>query len=283
MISLDEVVEKIDDFPTLPSIYSTMLELVSNPRTTVHDLAAAISSDPACAAKLLRAVNSSVYGLPGRVQSISEAIFHLGYTEVKNLVMAISVINMFNKNRAFHAFNIIDLWKHSLAVGVIARLLGKTMRVANVDSYYTNGLLHDIGKMFFLENAYMDYSNISRIVNEQNSSLIETERQILGVNHTEIGELIARKWLLPESICRAIRYHEIGLVDDEFDMEVACVHLADIISRMLELGNPGDAVVPQPNEEIWKHMNLLPNTFINLLPEIMTDYEQSVSIMLSNE
>ncbi len=258
-----------------------MLELMANPRTTVNQIADAISSDPACSLKLLKTVNSSVYGLRGRVTTINEAVFHVGFAEVKNLVTAISVFEMFSKMPVVQSFNIIDLWKHSLAVGVIARLLAKHLNLRNIENFYTQGLLHDLGKMFFLRAMPQEYSMVVRRVHEQNGVLLLTEREVLGTDHTRVGESIARKWQLPDSLCNAVRWHEEGLVNGRFNVDVACIHLADIMARILDLGYGGDRIVPQPCIDIWALIDVPPRTFENMLPAILTDYDQAVAIMLS--
>ncbi len=278
--TLDHIIDHIEDFPTLPSVYTSMLELMANPRTTVNQIADAIASDPACSLKLLKTVNSGLYGLRGRVSTIHEAVFQVGFNEVKNIVTAISVIQMFPKNFGVQSFTLIDLWKHSIAVGVIARLLAKKLKVRNSESYYTQGLLHDLGKMFFMRAMSDEYAHIVRMVSEQQRSILETEREVLGTDHTRVGESIARKWQLPDSMCHTLRWHEEGLINGVYNTDVAVIHLADIAARILELGYGGDRIVPQPQIEIWEHLSLAPGTFESMLPEIMHDYEHSTAIML---
>jgi putative nucleotidyltransferase with HDIG domain len=275
------IIEHIEDFPTLPTIYSSLLDLLSNPRTTVNDLADVILTDPASSAKILKTVNSSIYGLQVRVETISQAIFHVGFNEVKNLVMALSVIKIFSASKSFQQFNLIDLWKHSLAVGVITRLLGKNLNISNLENFYISGILHDIGKMFLLKSFNTEYSVVVNNVIEKKINLIEAEEQIFGINHCKIGQLIAEKWNLPESIINVINYHH--KFDVNFDIQVVCVYLANLIAIMLELGFDGNFLIPQPDIRLWNYLNFNPDIFTELLPQIIRDYEQAVSILLISE
>jgi len=70
-------------------------------------------------------------------------------------------------------------------------------------------------------------------------------------------------------------------VDGRFDVDVACIHIADIMARILDLGYGGDRVVPQPCQSVWTLLNIAPHTFENMLPAIVHDYEQAVDIMLA--
>jgi HD-like signal output (HDOD) protein len=105
---------------------------------------------------------------------------------------------------------------------------------------------------------------------------------MLGTDHEQVGALIAKKWNLPATITNAIQYHEEGLINGFFDPDVACVHLADIIARMLEFGYGGDRLVPQPEQRIWDNVSIKPGSFKAMLPTIEREYRESVSIMLPN-
>ncbi|MFM8438587.1 MAG: HDOD domain-containing protein [Candidatus Kapaibacterium sp.] len=279
-VDITSIVAEVEDFPTLPTIYTSLLELMANPRTTVHQLADMVATDPACALKLLKTVNSSMYRVQGRVNSISEAIFHVGFNEVKQLVTAITVVNTLTGQASTMTSSIVDLWKHSLGVGVIAKILAASTNDRNGGHHYTNGLLHDIGKLFFMRAYPKEYVSLLKEVNEQNGLIVEAEKRQFGMDHTEVGELLARRWRLPESLCTTIRHHEEGTVNGQFNRDVAIIHVADIAARMLELGNGGDRVVPRPTFEVWAGLGIPPKTFSQMREVIVRDYEQAVSVML---
>lgn len=282
MKSVNDMVEQVKEFPTLPTIYGALLDVISNPRSTVADVANIISQDQAAATKILKSVNSSIYGLQVRVDTISQAIFHLGFNEVKNLVIALSVIDIFQKTQSLPQFNVVDLWKHSIAVGVVTRLLGKSIGIKNLENYFLAGILHDIGKLFFLKNFNNEYDHVVKYVLENDTVIQMAESKVFGITHTVIGDMLAEKWKLPVSIRNAIKHHTRGLVDGKSDVQVCCVHIANIIARMMELGFPGDNLVHEPNIDTWNYLNFPPHTIISLMPQIKSDYQQSVSILLKS-
>jgi HD-like signal output (HDOD) protein len=280
---IKKIVSQINDFPTLPTIYTSLLDLIGNPRASVADVANIVAQDIAASTKILKAVNSSVYSLQTKVDTITQAIFHLGFNEVKNLVVTLSVLDMFETTSSVQSFNMIDLWKHSIAVAVTTRNIGKEIGIKNVENYFLAGLIHDIGKFIFLKTLSVDYIPVIKYLEKEDINIEIAENEILGINHCIVGELLVKRWGLPSSITNSIRYHSTGFIGDEANLQVACVHLADIIARTLELGYPGDNLVPEPNEKVWSVLKMQNGAITSLIPKILTDFEQSVSILLTNK
>ncbi len=94
---VDKICERIYSLPTLPTVYSTLTELVENPRTTPEDAARVIANDQASAFKVLRSANSAFYGLHGHIDTISQAIIHLGFNEVVPTYRGVQVWKILTK------------------------------------------------------------------------------------------------------------------------------------------------------------------------------------------
>ena len=281
MSKIEDIISSVEDFPTLPTIYSKLLDLLADPHTTATHLAEFISNDPSAATKILKTVNSPIYGLQGKVDTMSEAISHIGFNDVKNLVMALSVIDLFSKLDSIEHFSIVGFWKHSIAVGVFSKLLGQKLNLRNLEPYYLAGILHDIGKIFFLREFSDEYTLVVNAAIYDQEALSEVENKRFGINHLNAGALVAEKWQLPDNIKQTIQNHNDGKVDGEFNEQVACIHLADKIANVLELGVPTLFVINRPNPDLWKFLNVEPGMLESLYPEIMDAYLQSVSISLS--
>jgi putative nucleotidyltransferase with HDIG domain len=272
----NKILRSIDDFPTLPTIFTTLSDVMANPRSTPSDAADVISRDQSSVGKILRAANSSIYGFRKRIDSVTQAIFYIGFDEVKNLILAMSILDIFKKFKISLHYNPIELWKHSIAVGVITRLIGKTIGVKNLENFFVTGILHDIGKLLFLRNISEEYAKTIDYARDNKITIREAEAETLGITHTVAGDLIAEKWKLPQNIRYAIKYHYIGSVNNNPDLLTGSVHLADVAARFFELGDPGDNIVPEPNFEIWNYINLPDNFFSSMIQKIMLDYEESV-------
>ncbi len=282
MTLVDRICEQVNSLPTLPTIYSALNELIENPRATPEDAAKVIATDQATAFKILRSANSAFYGLNGRVDTISQAIIHLGFNEIKNLVAAISIVNMFKKNSDIDNFCPVDFWAHSIGVGVMTRFIGQVIGLGNVENFFLAGILHDLGKLIFVEYAKEEYIEALRIAEEKRIPLRDAEMTVLGIDHTFAGELLSDRWKLPESIKQAIRYHHLGTIDDKHNVIVASVHIANICAKLFAMGYSGDAIIPEPNYKVWEVLRLPDNVFKASIQSIMHDYETTVGQLLHN-
>lgn len=276
----EKILHIIEDFPTLPTIYSALSDLMANPHSTQREITELIMTDQAAAAKVLKFANSAIFGFSTRIESISQAVFFLGFEEIKNLVVALKIIDLFRKSKISNHFNPVEFWKHSIAVGVITRAIGNYMGTKDLDNYFLAGILHDIGKLFFIkymENEYVEVLNYSA---DNGISIIEAEQRILGVTHCRSGEIIADKWKLPQTVQNAIKYHTTGLITGQAEELPAVVHIANITARVLELGFPGDRLIHQPNLKVWEYLSPPDNMFSNIYSKILYDYNNSLQIFL---
>lgn len=281
MNHIQNIINKVNEFPTLPTIYVALSEVMANPRSTINDAAEILSKDQAATAKILKVANSSLFGLRVNIDTITKAIFYLGFDEVKNLVSAMKIINLFSSN-GNSSVSAVDLWKHSIAVGVINRNLGALMAIKNLENYFIAGILHDIGKLFFYKYYYDEYQKVIDYAITNNIEIRESEQSILGITHTMVGQLLAEKWKLPRSLINAISFHNTGLVNGRVEFLVATLHLANIIALALELGVSFEEIIPQPNVLIWEKLNFPEGAIKNAIPKIMQDFNDSVEILLTN-
>jgi len=274
-----DLINSINDFPTLPTIYNSLLVTMQNPRSTIQDIANVISNDQVVVLKILKVTNSSLYGFNKKIDTITDAIFLLGQNEIKNIVLALSVMKIFSQIKSISNFNVTDLWKHSIAVGVIAKSLGELSGAMNTENLFVSGIIHDFGKLFFLKVAREEYLEIINNAIENKISLSSSEKLHFGVNHDIIGGLLAKKWQLPNNIIESINFHNSKKLNFTNNKQIACIQLANIIANMLNLGNPGYEIIDQPSFDIWSVLNLPPGSLVNMHSSISEQYYQSVQIL----
>lgn len=280
---LSNILKDVGELPTLPTIYSQLLEAMSNTRSTAKDIANIIEKDQAATIKLLKSVNSPIFSIAKSIDNIQNAIFFLGFNEVKNLVFSLSMIDMFNNSKQVPYFNLVEYWKHSIAVGVATRIIGKICGEKNIENYFVAGIIHDIGKLILIYYGKTDYSKVIEYAIERNIGIGYAEMAVLGTDHLEIGAIVAEKWGIPETLINPIRHHLKGMVFDKFDKLTACVHLADVIARALNLGIAGDNFIPRPNPDIWKHLNISIDLFSSINNEIYCIYNEAISVLITSK
>jgi HD-like signal output (HDOD) protein len=276
----DIIRSSVNNLPTLPTIYSQLSAAMEDPLATNEKIAKIISSDQSSALKVLKVVNSPLYGLHGKVDSISQALIYLGHNEVKNIVFALSVVNVFSKDKTVHGLRPLDLWAHSIGVGVVTRNIGIAIGEKKIENYFLAGIFHDIGKIIFLEFAAPDYQKVINLVNEKNMRISDAEKEIFGIDHAGAGYILAEKWRLPHSIQDVILYHNAGSKYNETNPMLASVHLADIIAHILGFGFAGDNLIPKPNEKIWNTLNLKRGAILSLKDKFVDDYTHTIKLML---
>ena len=204
---LNRIIARVEDLPTLPRTVLKITELVNDPKSSARDLARIITDDQVLAARLLKLVNSSFYGFPQRISTITGAIVLLGFDAMRNLLLTTSVFDIFPNRKKASQVRQESLWDHSLGCAVGAKVLGNYLRYDKVEELFVSGLLHDIGKiveMIFMPEAF---TQINHLVREENILMITAEERILGYSHADVGKLLAERWNLPSHLVNAIAYH----------------------------------------------------------------------------
>ncbi len=270
---------KSNQFPTLPTIYTTLMQVMSNPRSTIKDIADVIIKDQSSVIKILRVVNSPLYGLQGKIDSINQAILFLGFNEVKSILLSLSIMEIYSKIKNSDKFNVVELWKHSLAVGIIAKKIAEKLKIQDTENFFIAGLIHDVGKLFFVHFFDEDFAKALEMAQQKKIPLMYAEMEIFGTDHCKIGSELAKKWYLPNQLRNVIEYHHRGKIDSKTDTMLSCIHLADIISQLMDLANSGEAIIAQPSFEIWNIINFNTGCFKSMYDDIISGVEQSNSVL----
>lgn len=279
-INIEFLITKIDALPTLPTIYHKLMEVMDNPRSSAQDVANVIIQDQASATKVLKASNSPLYGFYGRIDNISQAISYIGFDEVKSLIIALTIIDFFNNKFDTKHFDLISFWKHSIAVGIMTRLIGKAIRAKDLENYFLAGIMHDIGRLFFMITIPEQYAKVIEYCQENRTTLREAEINLLGISHGIAGEMLANKWNLPKSIQNVIRYQNYGILENNNKSLVAACHVANVSSNIFGYSYSDELIITPPNKDIWEILDL-PNNFFSSVSKLMTSsYTESTNLLL---
>lgn len=246
-IAPDTLLAALRDLPPLPSVVLELIALLGNEEFSAKQLANTLSQDQALAAKLLRLANSSFYGRGRRVGSVAEAIGVLGLRTVRSVVTAVGVSGSFCRHPGFDhdAF-----WRHAIGSALCAQALATELRRDDADLAFTVGLLHDIGRLALASTFASDYAEVERWRREQDCAASEAERAVLGLDHAEVGGLIAQRWNFAPAIVDAIRDHHTPPVAPDLGL-TGLVHVADATAHALGLGGDADEAVPSLVLPVW--------------------------------
>ncbi len=245
---------------SLPNIFVQVQEALNNPRSSASYVGEVISKDISLTAKLLKLANSSFYGYPQKIESLSRAVTIVGAKQLTSLAVGISVIQMFKDLP--ESLNMESFWKHSLACGILARLLARQCnRNLNEEQFFIAGLLHDMGRLFMLKNYPLHAQAALQASLHGQELLVGAENRLWGFNHAVIAGELFRLWKFPTTLEMSVRHHHQPLVAQS-PLEPGLIHLADILAHSFNLGNSGAWYIPPLEKEIWE-MLALPD---NILP-----------------
>jgi HD-like signal output (HDOD) protein len=277
---LNNIMAKVDEFPTLPTVYSNLVDAIANPRCNAGDVAKVISNDQSSSTKILKISNSAIYGFVAKVSSINQAVVSIGFKEIRSLVLALSVIKMFEESKDIEAIKPVDLWQFSFAVGSISRNLAKACGVKMVEDYFVAGIVHGIGKLLFLNFMPDIYNKIILYSRQNNLPLHQVERATFGISHAGIGKMLGEKWKLPRELITTLGNYYNGMVDGRFDLMTAIVHISVVSATMYRFGNPGNMLVPRLNQKLWKSMSLPDDFFSKNYPIFLKEYDEMSGMLL---
>jgi signal transduction histidine kinase len=192
--------------PTPASVALQVLDKAHRPHCTMAEIGSLISHDPALCGKILKLVNSSLFGLPRAITSAERALHLLGLNRVRSLVLSLSLPAMqkFSKSNP----HMRDHWKASVATAIAARELAIRLHWPDADSEMVAGLLCDLGVLILQEIYPQQYLHILDVPAEVLvKSQCDIEERHFGVHHAEISAYILRSWRLPEEMTEAIAHH----------------------------------------------------------------------------
>lgn len=280
---LEKLIERLGELPTLPVVIQKINALLSNPRTTATEVGQAIATDQAIAAKIIRLVNSALYGFPGRISTITHAIVILGFSTVKNVILTTAILSRFDLKKTVNGFDMAGLWKHSVATGSIARLIAQEIGFKGKEEAFVGGLLHDLGKVAHALYLPDSFVSVVEHAHEKQILFYDSERDLHGTTHADIGTWVAEKWNLPNDLTAVISLHHNPTKAGNHALLVSIVHLADILARGLQVGNAGDSTIPIVDLDAWAMLDLSEEQLLRILEQSHDEIERASIFLTVND
>jgi putative nucleotidyltransferase with HDIG domain len=227
----------IRNLPSIPVVIMEVQRMLDNPMTSASELAETISKDQGLVAKILTVANSTLYGLPRKVSTIEFAIIILGFENIKNIVVALSMFETLMIKTDRH-WNKKKYWNHSLTTAKLSKKIADELGYKKSGEAFTAGLLHDLGISIIQRYFYDEFILICKESEEKQVTFLATEREIIKTDHQEIGSFLANKWNLPKALSEAILYHHNpgNSSYNENKVLISIVHLADFMADKYEAG-----------------------------------------------
>lgn len=264
---LKKIISLTDELPPMPHVASKALEILNNPDNSLQKLSEVLEQDPSLLAMIVKVSNSALYSTGQEITNLQTAVAKLGLTIIRSLVLTAATRTLFPVDNPKIKELSTPLWRHVKGCGLAARIIAKTINYPDPEEAFMGGLLHDIGKLAILLNYPNDYEKAMKEATKTATPSHILEKQLLGFNHTDIGQMLTAKWHMPKSLQTCIHFHHSPEeASDSYRQLAMIMHMADLQSHALT--NPDDPHL----ETKWHTMDFL-------CAELKISEEQCLSII----
>lgn len=286
---LKQLFFKKKQLPTLPVIFTEFNKLMSKPYVSTRQVAELIKKDQSMVAKILQLSNSAIYSKRQKINSLVGAITYLGTETLKNIILQICLVRMFSfQSSEIPDFNPAAFWEHSLGTAYFSDILAKKLKLPHDENYYIGGLLHDIGKVLTYQFHPEKFEDIVLEQIEGEMPDYMAEKDILGVDHTDIGGFLAESWNFKRDIINSIENHH-KLLRSRLNTVTAVVSISNMFAKRTGLCFPwDDKDFDIASYEGWQMLQDISKTTIDVdqvtlsLTEEADNVKESVGTLLAH-
>jgi HD-like signal output (HDOD) protein len=252
MPNIKKILKKVKALQPIPAIVHKILLMAEDPDSQLNDLVDIVEIDPAITANLLKMCNCAHMGLPQKVDSVDRALSLIGMQGVVELVLAQNLGANLQRAQKGYLLEKGELWKQSLAAAMVAKELANRQQLKNLPGIYTAALLKDIGKVVLNEFVSGHFQRIQRLVENKGLSFIEAEKQCVGMDHAQLGGIIAKQWNFSSHLIYMIENHHLGDPNARRDPSTSSIYLADMVAMMAGSCIGVDRLAYPVYEEVFK-------------------------------
>ena len=274
----DEIVKSVTRLVSLPEIYLRLQELVNKPDASLRDFASVVEKDPAITTRVLSIANSSFYGFPTKIDTVSRAVNIMGIAQLHDLILATSVMASFKGISA----DIVDMaayWRRSILCGLVAKALAEKCRILDTERVFLEGLLHDIGHLVLYLARFDSAREVMETARAQSEPVYLIERLLLGFDYGELGAALMRAWKLPIGLQEAAAFHIEPSKAQHFPLSAAIVHLAWRIALTDETAEP-TAPIPPVDSHALQLTGLKEENVDAVLPQSRQSLQETLSLFM---
>ena len=238
-VNLSEIVQMAtsSQLASIREILSGIIEIINNPHSSIKDLKDLIKLDPPLTAKILISANSAYYGSSRKISDIEQAVIWIGFEEVKEIALCQKVCEIFNSDATSYGYSQASLWKHSVAVALLSKSIYRREFGERGENAYAAGLLHDIGIIVEEQFFKQIFKKILKKTKDDEINLAQSEVDVLGYSHAEIGMALADYWNFPEELVKAIGFHNHPNLKEDSSMLSSTIFISEYLCQDIGYGD----------------------------------------------
>ncbi len=261
-----------------PEFFQQIHEALDDRPGTAAQVAQVVEQNPALTAQLLSLVNSPLYGFPTPIETFSRALSLIGAKELLTLILGLCVARAFQAVPA-PSSNPSRFWREAVSCGVMARLLVASKNGLNTERFFVAGLLADVGRLPLSRRDPARVALARALARTRLSPLAEVEREVLGLDVSELGGLLLKQWGLPAYLVRMVAFrHRPQEAACPFD--AAVIHVAGVLVAALDVLDQSGLAVPPLDPGAWDVLGLNPASLESILARHARQVSDIVPIFL---
>lgn len=260
MSPAEPILEAMDKVKPFPQVVLKALNLLQDPEVPASKLLEVIQYDPVITLRLLQVCNSALFGFRRKVESLHQALVLLGNQGMVRLLVTFGALDLLRDPLPGYGLEREELWHHSVACATLTQTLLKEVKHPEDTMIFTGALLHDVGKILLNEYAGKKYSEISVLVAEKDLSALEAEKEVLGIDHAQLGGLLGERWNLPPGIVAMIARHHEPVHPEKDPLAVCLVHLANIVCVQMGIGAGARGLASRAAPDLLSALGWSPRT-----------------------
>jgi len=273
-----KLVMDVREVYSLPTIYYRINKAINDPRVSNSQIGDILSEDVGLSARILKLSNSAFYSFPSKIDTITSAISIIGTKQLRDLVLATSVIKIF-EGISEDLVNINSFWSHCIGCGVVAKVIASINKESNVESFFVAGILHDIGSLLIYSKMPDKAVDVMEYSRNQKCTLHAAETHCLGFTHAQVGGHLLKQWKLPKNLIEGVYYHHKPTSARTFPVFANTIHIADIVATAMSLGDGGEYYVPDFDKKAWKQLGLKDDVFHEIVPKVDQQFEDIIKVL----
>lgn len=232
MLKAEEMASRVKNLPPLPAVLQKLIMVLEDMSCSASDIERIVSTDPALTARILKLANSPLYKGIEEVATISHAVTRLGFMKLRDVAISIGTTETLSglANEKVQQ----EYWHHAVYTATCAKILATTAGLPVPEVTFVTGLLHDIGELVLAAVSPEQFAQFQKVDRQDR---LEHENEWFGATHPRIGSLLLRQWLLPKSLCDAVRlHHNEQVITSKREPLISLVALADMLSKIHGIG-----------------------------------------------
>ena len=274
MSGIQELIKEVKGLKPVPAVVSQLIEIVDTPGSSMKEIAGVIKYDPVVTANLLKTCNSAYFGLKNPAESVEDAVTMLGVDQVVELVLLKSGADALAKDNIGYEGPKDAMWKYAVSSAIIAKQIATRLEIENRNTIFTASLLKDIGKNVLDRFIAERFDRINSLVQNHNLSFREAEKKVIGVDHAELGGIIAKMWKFSPRMVKIIRHHHLHDESMKKDPEILTVYLSDCLCMMMGFAVGADGLAYRFHRHAAEELGLTAGDISEMIAEFTFQMEE---------